>query len=373
MAALKKRWNVASGTTGAWGTITNWAPINLGRPTYRWLLSGGGTNEYYLDLIGGGDPGISAPASGGVYLDSASATSGTPGSLAAGRYGYGDNDTLGYSTIYVRTSGGVDPDTLAQEYVQLYQVPVATDHVRIPAGTGGITGIDVSTVALGDFIVEDGHNQAIGSAATPLSIDPDLFDFSGTGTCYIRSIGAIAHDVRNAGSGSTGTVGLYLILTQATVLTAFKGTVGLAFRHGELSTATTIRANGTSRVYLGKGVTTTTTYAAGSAQLYQNCGGTTINGFEQAKIRVEEVSAITNVNADGSAAFVLNGTGGITGTLTTQSTYKGLIDFTQSGEARTVNALVHKGGRVRADKGVVTFSSITYGESRPQEWAITNL
>lgn len=84
--------------------------------TYKWTASGAGTNEYYLELAAGGDPGI--PLQDDVYENSVLMTEGTLGSLAAGETGYGDNDTLGYDTIYVRLTDGADPDTKAAGYVE---------------------------------------------------------------------------------------------------------------------------------------------------------------------------------------------------------------------------------------------------------------
>lgn len=87
--------------------------IDIVSGTYQWTVSGSGTNEYYCELNGSGDPSLSEPR---VVVEGGQAgsdmTLGTLGSLNAGEYGYGDNDSLGYSTIYVRvTSGGPDPDT----------------------------------------------------------------------------------------------------------------------------------------------------------------------------------------------------------------------------------------------------------------------
>lgn len=67
---------------------------------YQWTLSGSGTNEYYLEAAGGGDPGVAAPD----YLlrHARVLTEGTPGSLGHHRWGYGDTDTLGFDTIYLR-------------------------------------------------------------------------------------------------------------------------------------------------------------------------------------------------------------------------------------------------------------------------------
>lgn len=88
---------------------------SLVNSTYKWTLSGSGTNEYYCELTGGGDPSLYQPK--GIGLDGTEATLGTLGSLAASGYGYGDNDSLGYSTVYVRLSDGADPDTKSDDFV----------------------------------------------------------------------------------------------------------------------------------------------------------------------------------------------------------------------------------------------------------------
>jgi hypothetical protein len=46
------------------------------------------------------------------------ATSTRTTALTAGTWDYADNDTLGFSTIYVRLSDGADPDSKADGYVQ---------------------------------------------------------------------------------------------------------------------------------------------------------------------------------------------------------------------------------------------------------------
>lgn len=82
---------------------------------YRWLASGSGTAEYYLDLLAGGDPRMVEPLY--IYLNGTLATAGTAGSLAVSQWDWADNDTLGYSTVYVRLADGTDPDTKADGYV----------------------------------------------------------------------------------------------------------------------------------------------------------------------------------------------------------------------------------------------------------------
>lgn len=85
--------------------------------TYKWTASGSGTDEFYLELAAGGDPSIS-PEPNFVYENGAPMASGTMGSLTAGQWDYGDNDTLGYSTVYVRLTATGDPDGQAAGFVQ---------------------------------------------------------------------------------------------------------------------------------------------------------------------------------------------------------------------------------------------------------------
>lgn len=369
MAALKKRW---IGTTGVITLLTNWAGINITKPVYKWTVSGSGTAEYYLELIGGGDPGISDPGttSGAITGNDVAFTNGTMGSLTAGQFDYGDNDTLGYSTIYIRMNVAGDPDSQAIGYIKLYQIPVATDHVRIPAGSGAITGVDFTGVAIGDFIVEEGYTGTIGSATMPLMIDPDLFEFSGTGPSYIHSVGAIAHDVRNAGSGTSGTVGLNLTTTQASMLTIFKGTVGLAWLHGQTSSATTVRVNGpAAKLWLGKGCTVTTAYLS-SGELRQQCSTTSTLCYG-GRLYTEEIGTITTLTVDQNASATLNSTGTIT-TLNMQPALQGTVDMLQSAEARTITTLNHKAGTIKVDRGIVTITTYAVSDSKPQQIQISN-
>ena len=85
----------------------NWADMR-----YQWTLSGSGTNEYYVRAYDGAvqsNPILTTPsAMSGFSIPNGE---GTIGSLAVGEWALGDNDSLGYDTIYVRTVDEVDPDT----------------------------------------------------------------------------------------------------------------------------------------------------------------------------------------------------------------------------------------------------------------------
>lgn len=73
------------------------------------------TTEYYCEDADGGDPSLSEPD--GVHVDGSSYTEGTVGSLAEDEWGYGDGDSLGYSTVYIYASA--DPDSEGDDYVLL--------------------------------------------------------------------------------------------------------------------------------------------------------------------------------------------------------------------------------------------------------------
>jgi len=86
---------------------------------FQWTASGSGTNEYYLQNAGGGNPSLSSgyhsqPVN--VIESTTDMTAGTAGSLAAGEWDWADNDSLGYSTVYVRLSTNDDPDTYTDTY-----------------------------------------------------------------------------------------------------------------------------------------------------------------------------------------------------------------------------------------------------------------
>lgn len=97
-------------TFGAYGTgadpIINGSEL-LTSASYKWTASGSGTNEYYLEASGGGDPGLSEVKL--LVLDEVWLNKDTLGSLADHTWNWGDNDTLGYSTVYIRDDTG-DPD-----------------------------------------------------------------------------------------------------------------------------------------------------------------------------------------------------------------------------------------------------------------------
>lgn len=348
-------------TSGAYSTATLWKPIDVTNPLYAWTASGSGTNEYYLRTAAAADPGfVAQPAN--VYINGSNATEGTMGSLTAGQFDYGDNDTLGYSTIYVRLSDGTDPDTKDPNYVKFYQIPQATEHVRFAPESASITsatGLDQSGVAIGDFIVEEGYQGLIGSATLGyLYIDPDRFEFHGSGEAWLHiGAAAIAPQIYDTASPQAGERGLYLCGSAMSVLNVMGGSVGIAVRPGETSTITTARALDGS-LWLGNGVTATNLHAYdGEARV--RCAVTTTIQYG-GEITSEENGTMTTVTQHGGD-YVYQSTGNIT----THNFYGGTFDEQQSGAARTVGTRnKYRGsGRILRNKEAVTVTTEVTQES----------
>lgn len=185
--------------------------------TYRWTASGFGTAEYYLELFAGGDPSVSTPLV--VAANSIVLTEGTAGSLAAGTYDYGDNDTLGYSTIYVRLSDGTDPDTKASEYVVYSEsdtlltgdegrpiLNLTTDE----AGEAIITSVTNGALAVVDIVTDFTDTNTIASGDWILDFSPQV-----ALEVTVGQVGAISNMRSEYFTGSLGPRKLISAITQA--------------------------------------------------------------------------------------------------------------------------------------------------------------
>ena len=351
-----KTW--VGGTTGAAGDLSepdNWKPITIRSAAYKWTLSGSGTNEYYLEAIGGGDPGLEEPDN--VQEDGTNMTEATAGSLTAGQWDWGDNDALGYSTVYVRLSDSTDPDTKEANYVTYTAIPKAGDHVSIPASsTEDIDdGLDsLSALALGDFIVHEGYSKTIGDENNFLRIDPDYFEFAGSGVAYIHlTTAAISPLTTTTATPQTGNRGLYLIGSALTTLICEGGYVGLAWRNGETATVTTVRISGGASVWIGEGATITTVYQTGGDSVIRSAATTvTVYG---GTAQTEGDQAVANVNVyDGTV------TPNSSGTITTAVVDGGELDLTDTTISRTItNLKLNPDSTLKWDKNTVTVTNWT--------------
>ena len=130
-----------------------------GGTTDMWTASGSGTSEYYYnqtDLL-------HIPLK--VYEGTTELNKGTLGSLAAGEWAWGDNDSIGHNTLYVRTSGDADPDTVTITATDAYEVVTGITGTAIIIGTM----ITVKAAADVNLIITDASD-------TELFEDPYSFD-----------------------------------------------------------------------------------------------------------------------------------------------------------------------------------------------------
>jgi hypothetical protein len=116
-------------STGSAEVLTNLIQPTASCPSSDWTASGSGTNEYYLlntaTVYSAVEPDIMRELAVAMVK-------GSLGSLGIGQWGWGDNDTLGYSTIYVRLTDETDPDAKCgdEDYLQRAAEDPAADLFR---------------------------------------------------------------------------------------------------------------------------------------------------------------------------------------------------------------------------------------------------
>lgn len=220
--------------------------------------------------------------------------------------------------------------------------PIATNHVRITGSNKIIYGLRQGSVAINGFTVDPTYTGIIGGPGKPLVIDPDIFNFAGTGISYI-DIGsaAIAVSVTATATPSTGAAGLYLLGSGITTLDVKGGTVAVATVSGETATITTAQCSGSATLYLGSGTTLTTAHLV-SGTMYLICAATTVN-LESGTFYSSGTGAVTTMTCGsaigGPTAYLSS-----TGTVTTLHGRGGSVDMTKSDLARTISTLNHYNG-----------------------------
>jgi hypothetical protein len=361
--AQDKLWQ--GNTDGDLSKHLNWAPVSIRNATYKWTQSPATATEYYLELVGGGDPGILEPPL--LYEAGPAITpmvAGTVGSLAAGEWDFGDNDTLGYSTIYVRLTAGTDPDSQDTDWVQLRDVYRTGDSVRVLPGSGLIdTAVDVSGTTLVDWIFEKGYTGAVASATDFLRLKlTGQFVFDGSGDAYIDlSDSAISPIIRGTSRGSTGQPGLELIGSAIATLAIEGGNTGLASRHGLSATVATIRQAAGTLIVGSDAVPTTINHEGGSLTL--RATATTLNNYAGTVI-AEEAAALTTLNQKGGS-YVHDSTG----TVATANLDGGSIDHRRG----TISSLVVARAKCRYKRRTGTTLTAETLPSAPFDLSVTAL
>tara|TARA_R110000868_G_scaffold334797_2_gene595479 strand:+ start:593 stop:2134 length:1542 start_codon:yes stop_codon:yes gene_type:complete len=127
--------------------------LDLNVPTgqFKWTASVTASSEWRVELITGGNPGVSTPIT--VFYEGSPLVNGSLGSLTAGQWAYGNNDTLGYNTIYVRLPLDINPNNSPYSLACTYKIRVemsATDGDT----TRGMIMIPGVTNAAGVHVIE---------------------------------------------------------------------------------------------------------------------------------------------------------------------------------------------------------------------------
>lgn len=95
---------------------------------YEWVLSGQGTDTWYVRAPGGGAPFVFCNAPAEVLENGNPVTKNEDlTDLSPGDWGWGDQDSLGFRTIYIRMNAGGNPNSQAANYIQT-DVPYMFEH-----------------------------------------------------------------------------------------------------------------------------------------------------------------------------------------------------------------------------------------------------
>lgn len=357
-----KKYTITTGTALNFDADSSWAPINIRSAAFAWTASGSGTGEYYLRTAAGADPsgvltGLVEPAN--VQANGTALTAGTAGSLTASTWDWADNDTLGYSTIYVRLSDDTDPDTKTDGFVTFTDSPNANDDIYF-RGAASFNGGDFSTIELDDIVTLPGFTGAIGDATRPLKLDTanaSRVEFNGTGVVYIGlGDAAVSPVVNRTGTAANGSAGLYIDSTSAlNDLFVKAGTVkliGSSVDDAYVTSGGTLLADTASACTGDIHNSGTVTWDGAGVDLFNDGGTATINGTD-AWATVEATAGTVAYNS--------------TGTLTSANALgTSTIDTTQTGVGRTITTVRVEGtGKIFYD-GTTTVANVPTGDGVKQ-------
>lgn len=295
-------------------------------------------------------------SSGQVILTAT--TAGVPATFSTG--GTGTWSGTGNTTSNV---GNNDWDTAANWSSDA--VPTSSDNVWFIASSANVDvlyGLNQSSVTLADFYVFKGCSSKFGrfdsGTGLYLRIDPDLFEYYGSGTQALFDIGSANIPAVIESYGTATTTGYHTVYfkgSNVTTLTIRKGNVGIAALPGDTATVATLNVSYTSTiasdctVTVGSGTTLTTLNQTGGT-VYLGCAATTLTNAASTTLYTSGTGAYTTVNAYGTA--YLNSTG----TITTLNVY-GTVDLTQNKAARTITTTNLYPGSTLIYNSAITFTN----------------
>ena len=240
-------------------------------------------------------------------------------------------------------------------------VPGAGDNAEIGPRTTmyAIDGYNASGTAIGNFYVLPGYTKAIGDQDTYLQVDPDDFEFAGTGKAFI-DIGSanISPRINDTVAATNGQHGLYLKGSNIATLTVNKGNVGIGALSFETATVATLRVgyvtnkDSDSKVTVGDGVTLTTLLQEGGTNTLQ-CAATTVT-VNGGSLTIDTSGNITTLNINNGTVY-----GDRFGTITTVNLNgpSAKLVLNRSVVARTITTLNPDDGQIIYNPNVVTITN----------------
>jgi hypothetical protein len=269
----------------------------------------------------------------------------------------------------VTTTAGVSNNNYGQasNWGVTNAVPVNSDNVTIggpgPAQQAAsiLYGLYQETVTIAAFNVLPEFNGNIGRIEDGVNfylvVDPDSFDFRGSGSLNLINLtdAAIAAFIKSSAQPTQGRKALYLKGSALTTVEIAKGSVGIAAFPNETATATTVlvgfdqNQSSDSDVELGSGLTLTTLTQSGGKVL-QKCATTTTSVAKGAVWTSEGSGAIGTLNMHGT------GYANSSGTITTLNLY-GTLDLSGDRTARTITTLNRKPGSVLIRHSGITITT----------------
>jgi hypothetical protein len=127
-AGARPEWSPLMRAAGMQETISG-TVTSIRTAALRWIVSSAGAGIFYVELVAGGDPSIANPVA--VRENGEDMIRNTvAASLLPGQFFYGNVDTLGFSTVYVRLTDDADPDSKALAYVQTVAAGTVTYDFR---------------------------------------------------------------------------------------------------------------------------------------------------------------------------------------------------------------------------------------------------
>jgi hypothetical protein len=275
--------------------------------------------------------------------------------------------------IWVGTDTGNEGDWATAANWLPSGVPANGDDVYFENSSQSVTeGFDQSAVALASLNIAQSYSGSIGDSDEYLQIGASLLKLGyhyGPGEAGISGSGMLKIDlgttastiiIFNSGLSTDETKPAIRLKCNnaATTLEVRKGEVGIANETAETSTLATItigyvdNVDNDANVYIGSGVTLTTLTKKGGFCLLR-CAATTINNYA-GELQTEGAGAVTTFNAIGGE-IISNSTGAIT---TLHITKRGDVDFTRSGQARTITTcIIDDEGEIKFDPNVITFTN----------------